>query len=163
MTVRCVHVSAPSLYDPFSSKCAACSSQAPLSAIRLVLVLAIRVASYSRVLVLNPVHDNVVKDVPFKAPSIFSSIKRPPSSERIVDVPVVVMLGPPGRHKKVICTSQVPPRAVRRACSGPGPTATDLRGVAGPALAWAGTTARAAGAASAAATMVAARIKLGSS
>src|SRR5690349_17588452 len=157
MTVRCVHVSAPSLYDPFSSKCAACSSQAPLSAIRLVLVLAIRVASYSRVLVLNPVHDTVVTDVPFKAPSIFSSIKRPPSSERIVDVPVVVMQDPARRNQKVICTSQDPQRAVRRACSGPGPTAAELRGVAGPGLAWAETTTIALAAASAVAIMVAVR------
>jgi hypothetical protein len=46
MTVRCVHVSPASWYDAFSSKWRACSSHAPASAIRLVFVLAMRVASY---------------------------------------------------------------------------------------------------------------------
>src|SRR5207244_11431625 len=56
---------------------------------------------------------------PFNVPSIFSSMKVPPSSDRIVDVALVGTPGPLGLNQKVISTSQVPAIAVRRACSGP--------------------------------------------
>src|ERR1700676_1173541 len=77
-------------------------------------VLAMRVASYWCVAVLKPVHARVVNGVPLSAPSIFSSTKSPSNSGRIVDVPLVVMPGPPGRNQNVISTFQVPDMAARR-------------------------------------------------
>src|SRR5205809_5942443 len=79
-----------------------------------------RVASYWCVHVLNPVHARVVNGAPFSAPSIFSSMKRPPRSGWIVEVPLVVRPGVPGWNQNVISTSQAPAIAVRRACSGAG-------------------------------------------
>src|SRR6266404_1316399 len=87
---------------------------------RIVFVVAMRVASYWYVAVLKPVHARVVNGVPFSVPSIVSSTNSPPSSDRIVDVPLVATPGPPGRNQNVISTSQVPHIAARRACSGAG-------------------------------------------
>src|ERR1700681_715753 len=101
---------------------------------RLVLVLAMRVASYWCVAPLKPVHARVVNGTPFNAPSIFSSTKSPPNSGRIVDVPLVVTPGPPGRNQNVISTSQVPLIAVSRACSGSAPGIFDGAGGAAPAV-----------------------------
>jgi len=63
---------------------------------RKVLVLAMRVASYCLVAVLNPVHARVVKGTPFSVPSILSSTKSPSNSGVIVDVPFVFIPGYPG-------------------------------------------------------------------
>src|SRR3954464_11163903 len=93
---------------------------------RLVLVLAIRVASYWWVAALNPVHARVVNGAPLRVPSIFSSTNRPSNSGRIVEVPFVVTPSPPGLNQNVITTSQVPHIAVSSACSG---TACDVADV----------------------------------
>src|SRR6266545_4405502 len=85
---------------------------------RMVFVLAMRVASYRCVTVLKPVHASVVKGAPFNRPSIFSSTNSPSNSGRIIDVPLVVRPARPGWNQNVISTSQVPHIATRRACSG---------------------------------------------
>src|SRR5260370_32901246 len=104
---------------------------------RMVFVLAMRVASYWCVAVLKPVHARVVNGAPFSAPSIFSSTKSPSNSDRIVDVPFVVTPGPPGLNQNVISTSQVAHIAMRRACSGSASVILDsfLDGAGGPAFA----------------------------
>src|SRR3954464_2926925 len=106
---------------------------------RIVFVLAIRVASYSCVLVLNPVQASVVNGVLFKTPSIRSSINRLSSIGRMVDVPLTVVPGLPGWNQKVNSTSQLPHMAMRRACSGStlGTARSPLGATTDPA--WAGT------------------------
>lgn len=58
-------------------------------------MLAMRVASYCFVDVLKPVQASVVNGAPASVPSMVSSMNRPPSSDRIVDVPVLESAGPP--------------------------------------------------------------------
>jgi hypothetical protein len=58
---------------------------------RIVFELEMRVASYWRDDVLKPVQASVVNGAPLSVPSIFSSMKRPLSSARIVEVPFVAM------------------------------------------------------------------------
>jgi hypothetical protein len=99
---------------------------------RMLFVLAMRVASYWWVTVLNPVHASVVNGLPFNKLSIFSSTKSPSKSDRIVDMPLVVIPGRPGWNQNVTSTSQVPHMATRRPCSG---SAAALRVVAAIALA----------------------------
>src|SRR4249919_3080713 len=108
---------------------------------RMVLVLAMRVASYWWVALLNPVHARVVNGVLLRVPSILSSTKSPSNSGRIVEVPLVVRPGPPGLNQKVISTSQVPHIVVRRACSGPAWDIVDCSGAAGGRASAVGTTA----------------------
>jgi hypothetical protein len=107
----------------------------------MVLVLAMRVASYWWVARLNPVHARVVNGVLLRVPTILSSTKSPSNNGRSVEVPLAVRPGPPGLNQNAISTPQVPHIAVRRACSGPAWDIADSSGAAGGRASAVGTTA----------------------
>src|SRR5262249_28744744 len=64
-------------------------------------------------------------------------MNRPSNRGRMVDTPLLTTGGLPGWNQKLMSTSQVPLKAVRRACSGSGPgaTTTPVDGIGGSAVA----------------------------